>query len=265
MPSPQHPVITPPFDQSAHATAPKLWLDMGNTRLKYWLMAGDTLLAMDAKEHLKAPNELLLGLMPLFGSFGVEFIGISSVLGERLNQQISRTLDKLSVHFEFARVQAHHPAMDTNYHAGELGVDRWLQMLGAVSDKKLCVVGCGTALTIDLIDGRVHLGGYIFPNVYLQRQALYSGTRQIEVATGSFHSTDIGQNTTDAVNHGILLSVVGAVNEIRRRHSDYGLILTGGGALNLARQLTDLQSHQLPLIKDDLLLTGLRRYFKVQA
>lgn len=265
MPSTLHATIEPPFNQTAQPIAPKLWLDMGNTRLKYWLMAGDTLLAMDAKEHLKAPNELLLGLMPLFESFGVGFIGISSVLGERLNQQISRTLGGLSAPFEFARVQAHHPAMNTNYHAGELGVDRWLQMLGAVSDKKLCVVGCGTALTIDLIDERVHLGGYIFPNVYLQRQALYSGTQQIEVATGSFHSTDIGQNTTDAVNHGILLSVVGAVNEIRRRHSDYELILTGGGTVNLARQLTDPNNHHSPIIKDDLLLTGLRRYFKNQA
>lgn len=117
--------------------------------------------------------------------------------------------------------------MNTQYNPDELGVDRWLQMLGAVNGNKLCVVGCGTALTIDLIDQKTHLGGYIFPNVYLQRQALYSGTQQIAVNTGSFHSTDLGKNTTDAVNQGILLSVVGAVNEITRRYLDYQLILTG--------------------------------------
>lgn len=241
----------------------KLWLDLGNTRLKYWLIENDNIIAMDAKEHLKAPNELLLGLIPLFASFNIAFIGISSVLGERLNLQIAHTLSKLSVDFCFARVQANYPFMDTLYRSDELGVDRWLQMLGAICDKKLCVVGCGTALTIDLIDERVHLGGYIFPNVYLQRQALYAGTQQIDVATGSFHSTDIGQSTTDAVNCGILLSVVGAVNEIRRRYADYEFVLTGGGAVNLARQLTDDAFAQTVIVKDDLLLMGLRRYFEL--
>lgn len=61
--------------------------------------------------------------------------------------------------------------MKSDYNPNQLGMDRWLQMLGVVEkDKKLCVVGCGTALTIDLIDcdkddlnnrGH-HLGGYIF-------------------------------------------------------------------------------------------------------
>lgn len=43
-----------------------LWLDLGNTRLKYWLIDDGKVIASDAKEHLKAPNELLMGL---FGTF----------------------------------------------------------------------------------------------------------------------------------------------------------------------------------------------------
>ena len=35
-----------------------LWLDLGNTRLKYWLINNGQIILSDAKEHLKAPNEL---------------------------------------------------------------------------------------------------------------------------------------------------------------------------------------------------------------
>lgn len=239
----------------------KIWLDLGNTRLKYWIMQDDTLVLHDAKEHLKAPNELLIGLMGLFANYQPIFFGISSVLGQTLNQKIAHTLhthfDDTQVGYEFACVKQFHPLMNTQYNPDELGVDRWLQMLGAVNGNKLCVVGCGTALTIDLIDQKTHLGGYIFPNVYLQRQALYSGTQQIAVNTGSFHSTNLGKNTTDAVNQGILLSVVGAVNEITRRYLDYQLILTGGGAINLAKQLDTPNQ-----IQPNLLLDGLKKYMR---
>lgn len=249
-------VLIPHVAPSHINTPTKIWLDLGNTRLKYWIIDdNDQLLLHDAKEHLKAPNELLIGLLGLFVSYQPIFIGISSVLGQTLNQKIAHTLDSLAVYYEFACVQQQHKLLNTLYHADQLGVDRWLQMLGAVCDDKICVVGCGTALTIDLVDVTVHLGGYIFPNVYLQRQALYAGTQQIEVNTGSFHSTDLGKNTTDAVNRGILLSVVGAVNEVMHRHRQYRLVLTGGGAVNLAKQLS------LPLvIEPNLLLNGLKRY-----
>lgn len=135
-------------------------------------------------------------------------------------------------------------------------------MLGAKDfNQSVCVVGCGTALTIDLLayeNGQhLHLGGYIFPNVYLQRQALYAGTKQIDVATGSFHSTTLGTKTQDAVNHGILLSAMGAVSEVMRRYENYALILTGGGAQNLSKQLTRFN----PIISPNLLLSGLNVYF----
>lgn len=44
-----------------------LWLDLGNTRLKYWL-ADDIgqIVTSDAKQHLQAPAELLIGLTDRF-------------------------------------------------------------------------------------------------------------------------------------------------------------------------------------------------------
>ncbi|ELA09462.1 pantothenate kinase [Moraxella macacae 0408225] len=234
----------------------KLWLDLGNTRLKYWLVDNDNLVAYDAKEHLKAPNELLLGLIGTLSGFEPEFVGISSVLGHKINAAITKTLYGLNIPFEFAKVDADHACLKSHYDPSQLGVDRWLQMLGVVDGSRQCVVGCGTALTIDLIDGNVHLGGYILPNVYMQRHALYAGTQQIEVKAGSFDSTTLGKTTFDAVNHGVLFGVVAAVRAIMMDYPDFKITLTGGGANMLNRQF-----HGELMVKEALLLMGLQRYF----
>lgn len=234
-----------------------LWLDLGNTRLKYWLIDDGKIIAADAKEHLKAPDELLMGLFGTFIRFHPQFVGISSVLGEKINAKIADTLIGLNVPYEFAKVNDQHPQLKSRYDPVQLGVDRWLQMLGAVDgNRRQCVVGCGTALTIDIIDRGVHLGGYILPNAYMQRHALYAGTQQIGVKQGRFDSLELGRTTDDAVHHGILFGIVGAVQSIQATYPDFELILTGGGAMLLLPHL-----HRVA-VDENLLMKGLQRYFE---
>ncbi|MFW2177830.1 MULTISPECIES: pantothenate kinase [unclassified Moraxella] len=236
----------------------KLWLDLGNTRLKYWLTDNTgTVLDQSAEQHLQAPAELLKGLTFRFERLNPDFIGVSSVLGQAVNHQVAESLTRLNTPFEFAQVSARHPVMSSDYNPSQLGVDRWLQMLGAVDkDQQLCVVGCGTALTIDLIDKGKHLGGYIFPSIYLQREALFSGTRQISIIEGTFDSIQAGTTTQDAVHRGILLSIVGAINEVLKQHPNFTLVMTGGDAPIFEPYLITK-----PMIKQDLLLVGLQRFF----
>ena len=235
-----------------------LWLDLGNTRLKYWLTDDiGQIVAQDATQHLQAPAELLMGLTDRFERYAPDFIGISSVLGDELNAKVSKTLSRLNIPFEFVHVDAEYPLMRSAYDANQLGCDRWLQMLGAVDKtKRQCVIGCGTAVTIDLIDHATHLGGYIFPNIYLQRESLFSGTKQITISNGTFDSITQGVTTQDAVHRGILLSIVGAVNEISNRHPNFELIMTGGDAQMIAQHV-----NRSVRIRNDLLLHGLARYF----
>lgn len=236
----------------------KLWLDLGNTRLKYWLTDDNgTVLDHSADQHLQAPAELLKGLTYRFERLNPDFIGVSSVLGQAVNTQVADSLAWLNKPFKFAQVDARHAVMTSDYNPLQLGVDRWLQMLGTVDrQKRQCVVGCGTALTIDLIDKGRHLGGYIFPSIYLQREALFSGTRQISVANGSFDTVEVGTTTEQAVHHGILLSIVGAVNEVINRYPEFEVVMTGGDAPIIAKQLLKPVT-----IHPALLLEGLQRYF----
>lgn len=235
----------------------KLWLDLGNTRLKYWLTENGQVVAYDAEQHLQAPAELLMGFADRFAGYAPDFIGVSSVLGTQLNQHIVNTLKKLQIPFELVVVDSQHSIMQSDYDDKQLGVDRWLQMLAVANVyDKVCVVGCGTALTIDIIEKNHHRGGYIFPSIYLQREALQSGTRQISIPDKEFASIYVGQSTTDAVHRGILLSIVGAVQYTMQTHADFQLVMTGGDAPIIAQHL-----NMDVTIQPDLLLSGLQTYF----
>ena len=235
-----------------------LWLDIGNTRLKYWITENHQIIEQAAELHLQSPAELLLGLIQHFKSLDLHQVGVSSVQDKKNNDRIQKILKFLDVPVTFAKVQAEYAGLRCAYEdTSKFGVDRWLQMLAVVHDPKqqYCVISCGTALTIDLTDGMQHLGGYILPNLYLQRDSLIQNTKGIKIPDATFDELSPGRNTIDAVHHGILLSLVSTIEKVLDKYTSQ-LILTGGDAPLFAKYLVQYQ----PIIEPDLLLKGLQNY-----
>ena len=252
----------------------QLWLDIGNTRLKYWITQNDTVLAHAAELHLQSPADLLLGLIQYFKTQQLEQIGVSSVLDANNNQRIVQILNALNVPVCIAKVVSHYAGLHCGYDVpAQLGVDRWLQVLAvAQAEQNYCVIGCGTALTIDLVDGLQHQGGYILPNLYLQRDALIHNTKGIKIPDSAFAELSPGRNTVDAVHHGILLGLVSAIARIlelpqpqaHTRESTVSprrVVFTGGDAALLASFFSAYDAQ----VEPDLLLKGLQRYVQYQA
>ena len=239
-----------------------LWLDIGNTRLKYWITENDQVLEHAAELHLQSPADLLLGLIQHFRHQNLSQVGISSVLDTENNQRIQMILDILEIPIIFAQVHANYAGLRCGYDVpSQLGIDRWLQVL-AISkpDQNFCVIGCGTALTIDLVEGLQHLGGYILPNLYLQRDSLIQNTKGIKIPDSAFDNLKPGHNTVDAVHHGILLGLISTIDQIMQQSPKH-LILTGGDAEIFAKFL----QHHRTLIESDLLLKGLKNYVQLKS
>lgn len=235
-----------------------LWLDIGNTRLKYWITENEQIIEHAAELHLQSPAELLLGLIQHFKGLGLQQVGVSSVQDKKNNDRIQKILKFLDVPVSFAKVHAEYAGLRCAYEdTSKFGIDRWLQMLAVVNnpEQKYCVISCGTALTIDLTDGMQHLGGYILPNLYLQRDSLIQNTKGIKIPDATFDELTPGRNTIDAVHHGILLSLVSTIEKVLDKYPSQ-LILTGGDAPLFARYLAQYQ----PAIEPDLLLKGLQNY-----
>lgn len=237
-----------------------LWLDIGNTRLKYWITDNHQIIQHAAEMHLQSPADLLLGLIHHFKDLNLNNVGVSSVQDQKNNDRIQRILKTLNVPIIFAKVHAEYAGLNCGYdNTTQLGIDRWLQVLAVANNpqQNYCIISCGTALTIDLVDGLQHLGGYILPNLYLQRDSLIQNTKGIKIPDAAFDQLTPGRNTIDAVHHGILLGLVSSIENVMQQ-SSRKLILTGGDAPLFAKFL----SHHQPHIETDLLLKGLQRYIQ---
>lgn len=240
----------------------KLWLDIGNTRLKYWVTENQIVVEQGAELHLQSPADLLLGLIQHFKNLDITRVGISSVQDQKNNQRIVQILKLLDVPVTFAKVHAEYAGLKCGYDdPKQLGIDRWLQVLAvAHPEEDLCVISCGTALTIDLTQGQQHLGGYIVPNLYLQRDSLIQNTKGIKIPDAAFEELSPGRNTIDAVHHGIFLGLLSTIEHVLQQ-SPRQLILTGGDATLFAGFLAQYS----PKIEPDLLLKGLKIYIGHQT
>jgi type III pantothenate kinase len=125
-----------------------------------------------------------------------------------------------------------------------LGVDRWMGVLaGYQLTGGCCSVDCGSAITIDFVlPGGRHLGGYILPGLRLMKESLKLGTRNVAIDPDSEAEEllEPGRRTVEAVNHGIYMAAVSAVNRIYSEVCDHEgvalpLLLTGGDARVVSR------------------------------
>ena len=236
----------------------KLWLDIGNTRLKYWITEHDQIIEQAAELHLQSPADLLLGLIQHFKALGLHQVGLSSVQDKINNERILGILESLHIPVIFAQVQAEYAGLICGYdEPSQLGIDRWLQVLAVATQthENYCVISCGTALTIDLAQGQQHLGGFILPNLYLQRDSLIQNTKGIKIPDAAFSELNPGRNTIDAVHHGILLGLLSTIEKVLHDFPAQ-LVLTGGDAPLFAQHLSQYQ----PRIEPDLLLKGLQHF-----
>ena len=138
----------------------------------------------------------------------------------------------------------------------QMGVDRWLAMVAAwhEHEKALCVVDCGTAITIDSIDDSgQHLGGYIIPGIEMQQQTLIENTSGINVSVDNNISTTHADNTQDAIKHGAALAVVAAIEHVvtvlkNEFHLQPKCIITGGMAVSVQTLLRQAFNYETDLV-----------------
>ncbi|HRQ64428.1 MAG TPA: type III pantothenate kinase [Xanthomonadaceae bacterium] len=156
----------------------RLLLDLGNTRLKWRRFDGAALLDEGALAHADAHFDE--GLDALAASASDCAAWLASVAPDALTSKVVR---QLAVHLPLApqrvRVQQDMAGLRLVYaDPQQLGVDRWLAMLGArrVHAGPCVVALAGTALTLDAVDAEgLHLGGLIVPGLGLQRRVLTEG------------------------------------------------------------------------------------------
>jgi type III pantothenate kinase len=246
------------------------YFDMGNTRAKFWRCHNGQLQAQvyiphnNNISHNNAGHNaghLLMQLPAEFQAIPVAILG-SSVLEESALADFSKACEqKWGLPAVFARSSARHAGVLNAYvHNPErLGVDRWLALI-AVRERQqnVCVVDCGTAVTIDVLqkDGQ-HLGGYILPGLTMMADVLLQQTKRVRFDAASVEAgVSLGTSTGEAVQHGALAAVIALIERLVAQYGVH-LVLTGGDAPQVAAGLSIPYGHE-----PELLLHGLQCYFQ---
>jgi type III pantothenate kinase len=238
----------------------KLLLDLGNSRCK-WALLGPKFQSGGAIEYgadFRAELETALRRITR-----PEQVFAVSVAGSQRQEQLCEWLEtrwKIPL-IQISATKQQCGVKNLYEEPGRLGADRWAALIAAHGRNTgtVCIVDCGTAVTIDALDATgVYRGGVILPGLALQRQALVQGTQQIGLSSGQ-PGHCLARTTADGVASGTLYGLVGAIDRILDEQAatlgiEPAVLITGGDAAAVRALLRHVSTH-VP----DLVLEGVAR------
>lgn len=246
-----------------------LLIDLGNSRLK-WAWSDKTLWQTGVTDlDNKSVADLLNNIGAPQGA--PQKVGMVSVAADVFSRELARCVEaKWGVGVTVIRSVQEQAGVHNDYdEPGQLGSDRWAALVAARQETQspVCVIGCGTAVTVDAMnaDGEF-VGGVIFPGLELLRRSLREGTAGIRVdSSRESDSTCQATSTTDSVIAGTRFGLAGAIDKIvADHHRVLGIntrnLITGGSVGALA-PLLDFPFHHVP----DLVLRGVKRILEEQS
>jgi type III pantothenate kinase len=233
-----------------------LLVDIGNTRLKWGMATEGAIITGKPLMHHQLSRQPLLAAWKSIGL--PERMAICCVSAKQLLMQVCSVAEELwpDMDIVFVKSQASACGVYNAYQQPEkLGVDRWLSLLAVRRhyQQAVCIVDCGTAITLDLMDAQgQHQGGMICPGLTLMKKSLHQGTENLQLSE-THYTVGLANFTEAAIYSGTLSAAVGLIEHVlAKQPENTQLILTGGDAELIANQLA-LKAQ----IDPDLVLRGL--------
>jgi type III pantothenate kinase len=244
-----------------------LLVDIGNTRAKWALLKGGRVGRQHALAHdgFTGRRVAVSILGKRSSANGVDRVIVVSVAGAHIDGDFASEMRRrLGIEPEFFASSRRAGGVTTLYsEPWRLGADRFAAVIGAFRLSKgrpVCVLSVGTAMTVDLVDGRGrHRGGAIIPAPALMVASLLKETHGIRRrAQGGAGGTDFfARNTRSAITQGARYAAAAvadrAVREAKLVLRRAPVVLLTGGAAPDIRRLLSSEHRHVP----DLVLQGL--------
>ena len=242
-----------------------LLVDIGNTRIKWGYLDGARI-GRSRAAVLSAWGPATYARRLFSRQVRPSHLWVSSVAGRQVNRALARAAQHAGVAATFVSVPRRGGGVRVGYlEPWRLGVDRFVAAVGAhelFPRVPVCVVGVGTAMTVDLIgpDGR-HRGGVIIPAPDLMVETLFTRTHGIQRRAQGGGAGDGAGFFARSTRAGVRLGARQAAAALIDRAAEEGrapygrrplVVLTGGGA-GAVRPLLKSPSVGVP----DLVLRGL--------
>jgi len=216
-----------------------LIIDVGNSFVKFAVFQEDEIVYLNSVEDNLFINELEIILQK---HTKIDKCIISSVgnLNEIALKQLKHRIKVIVLNSETEL-----PFRNLYKTPKTLGVDRLALVSGAVKQfpgKNVLVIDAGTCITYDFITKKKsYLGGAISPGIRMRYKSLNNLTANLPLLETYLPEDVIGNTTESAIHSGIIFGVLseidGAISHYRQKYSDLTVILTGGDANFLSKQL----------------------------
>lgn len=216
-----------------------LIIDVGNTLVKFAVFQQDNIIkkiTVKSEEGLKT-FKLIAKNFPL-----IEKVIVSSVgkMDKSLFDAINNSL--------FVVILDHKTKLPfrNRYQTPQtLGVDRIALVSASIkhySNSNVLIIDAGTCITYDFINSdNEYLGGAISPGIRLRYISLNSYTEKLPLLETEVPNQLIGNSTVasihSGVGNGVLKEIDGLIDEYKDKYEDLTVILTGGDADFLSKQL----------------------------
>jgi type III pantothenate kinase len=216
-----------------------LIIDIGNTMTKLAVFQRDKIL----KTKTIGGSSLVLEVENILLEFTEIKQGLVSSVGflstkelDALEKRLPLTILNSGLKLPF---KVHYETPNT------LGSDRLALMAAATTQypwQNVLVIDAGSCITYDFVDSQKnYLGGAIAPGIQMRYKSLSEFTSSLPSLQKKIPKHPIGNTTNNSIHsgivHGLLYEIEGTVREYQNNYSDLTVILTGGDADFLCKQL----------------------------
>lgn len=216
-----------------------LIIDVGNTLVKVSVFKNFKIVHKEVTEV----NNLLKTIKSLKKKYQALNFGIISSVA-KLDESVIESI-KGTINILVLNSQTKLPFKNVYKTPKTLGVDRIALVSAAVKNFKgqnVLIIDAGTCITCDFINNQnEYLGGSISPGIKMRYQSLNNLTANLPLLEIKKPDNFIGDSTSEAIHSGIINGVLneidGVIVQYEKKFKDLTIILTGGDADFLSKQL----------------------------
>ncbi|MFH4967652.1 type III pantothenate kinase [Gaetbulibacter sp. M240] len=216
-----------------------LIIDVGNSFVKLAVFQVDTLIH---KEQVRIEDVVSTSkrIKAQFPAIQNAIISSVNTLSDQDMKYLFETFHLIELHSETKL-----PFKNLYKTPQTLGVDR-LALISAAAknypDKNVLIIDAGTCVTFDFKDSETnYLGGAISPGLRMRYQAMHNLTAKLPLLETEYPDNFIGNTTAQSMHSGVVnglsQEIDGVINQYKQEYLDLTVILTGGDANFLSKQL----------------------------
>lgn len=252
-----------------------LLIDIGNTRFKYALVNSFSSIELSELNETftntgSCANKQLTEQWLESKFSNVKQVVLASVNDDSYSTMVESWAKRHNALFTLVTAGKQFKGVNNGYdNFQQLGVDRWLGLLGAkhlFNNKSCLIIDSGTATTIDFLDeSGKHFGGWIMPGVKMMATSVTQTAAKVEGDLKSIEELNFGKNTSENLSQASWAATIGAVNQAlavtKRKKIPVDIILfTGGNGRQLIKHCSFIEGCHEPVYVEQLILVGLNQY-----